>query len=116
MNLAGVKFEPVTFVPKQLASWMTKPKYADETCYGAYINITDSRRAEPFKIAIAVMLTMKELFPGFSIDRNNFIDKLAGTDRLRIMIESGKSYEEVTGSFRDEVESFKTKREKYLMY
>ncbi len=116
MNLAGVKFEPVSFVPKQLASWMTKPKYADETCYGAYLNITDSRRAEPFKIAIAVMLKMKELFPGFSINQNNFLDKLAGTDRLRLMIESGKSYEEITGSFRDEVESFKAKREKYLIY
>ncbi|MBX7043152.1 MAG: DUF1343 domain-containing protein [Ignavibacteria bacterium] len=116
MDLPGVKFEPVSFIPKQLASWMTRPKFADETCYGAYINITDSRRAEPFKIAVAVMLKMKELFPDFSINKNNFIDKLAGTDRLRLMIESGKSYEEITGSFRDEVGSFKTKREKYLMY
>jgi uncharacterized protein YbbC (DUF1343 family) len=47
---------------------------------------------------------------------NNFIDKLAGTDRLRKMIIAGKSALEIKESWKKEVEQFKLIRSKYLLY
>lgn len=116
MQLPGVEFEPVDFVPKKLASWMTKPKYMDETCSGIYINITDRKTAQPFRIAVALLVTLRDRFPQFSINSNNFIDKLAGTDRLRHMLTAGSDYEEIINSYEDELRTFNSLRSKYLLY
>jgi uncharacterized protein YbbC (DUF1343 family) len=116
MNFSGVTFEPVSFVPKKLASWMAKPKYEEEVCGGVYINITDRVTAEPFKIAVAALVIIRDLHPQFEILGTNFIDKLAGTDRLRRMLTENRSYDEIVSSYRIELEQFKEKRNKYLMY
>ncbi len=47
---------------------------------------------------------------------NNFFDKLAGSDQLRKMIIAGNSEEEIKASWQNELEKFKSVREKYLIY
>ena len=47
---------------------------------------------------------------------NLFIDKLAGTDKLRKDILAGKSEYEIRQSWKEDVAIFKTKRAKYLLY
>ena len=116
MNFEGIRFEPITFTPQQIMSWQSKPKYAGEMCNGVYINVTDRQKAEPFKAVIAMIVALNSDAPGFSINSNNFLDKLAGTDRLRYMINSGKGYEEIISSYQVELKEFKSKRSKYLMY
>ncbi len=116
MGLKGVTFEAISFTPRKLASWLSSPKYLDKNCEGVYINITDRKSAEPFKIGIAVIVHLRDNYPAFSINSNNFIDKLAGTDRLRSMLNEGKSYEEIVNSYSAELNDFKIKRQKYLMY
>ncbi len=116
MNLDGVEFESINFTPQQIMSWQSKPKYAGEMCSGVYLKVTDRQKAEPYKAVVAMLVLLNKEFPGFEINNNNFIDKLAGTDRLRYMINSGKSYEEIIGSYQEELREFKVKRKKYLMY
>jgi uncharacterized protein YbbC (DUF1343 family) len=48
--------------------------------------------------------------------KNNWIDKLAGTDRLRKMIIDGKSSEEIRESWKKDLSEFNEKRKKYLLY
>lgn len=48
--------------------------------------------------------------------RNNFIDKLAGSDELRKQISAGLSEDEIRASWQDELNAFKSVRKKYLLY
>ena len=46
----------------------------------------------------------------------SFFDKLLGQKYVRVMIEEGCSEAEIRARWRDEVEDFKRKRQKYLIY
>ena len=46
----------------------------------------------------------------------SFFEKLAGTDTLRSQIESGKTAEEISATWKQDLEIFKSVRKKYLIY
>jgi uncharacterized protein YbbC (DUF1343 family) len=46
----------------------------------------------------------------------NFIDKLYGSDELRLMVLQGKTAEEIRRSWQPELNNFKEKRKAYLLY
>ncbi len=115
-NFKGVMFEDITFTPQAIASNSNPPKYIGELCGGIFINVTDKNSFEPFKTVIAVLVSLKKLFPEFNINKNNFLDKLSGTEDLRIMLNNGNNYEEIVSSYDTELTNFKIKREKYLLY
>ena len=48
--------------------------------------------------------------------KNNFFDRLAGTDMLRRQIAQGKTEEEIRASWQPALDHFKTIRSKYLIY
>lgn len=48
--------------------------------------------------------------------KNNFVDRLAGTDQLRLQIIQGKSEEEIRTSWQPGLDHFKTVRSRYLIY
>ena len=48
--------------------------------------------------------------------KNNFFDKLAGTDQLRKQIKEGKSLGEIRASWQPGLEKFYQIRDKYLLY
>ena len=48
--------------------------------------------------------------------KNNFFDRLAGTDQLRQQIIQGKTKEEIRASWQPDLEHFKTIRSRYLLY
>ncbi len=115
-NLKGVTFENISFIPQTIASNSNPPKFIGEQCEGVYINVNDKKAYEPVKAVIAVMVSLNKLFPEFSINKNNFLDKLAGTSDLRTMLKNGSSFDEITGSYKSELEIFKIKRENHLLY
>lgn len=115
-NLNGVTFESISFIPQAISSNSNPPKFIGEQCEGVYLNVKNIHTFEPVKAVIAVLVSLKKLFPEFSINKNNFLDKLAGTDDLRTMLNNGNSYSEITGSYISELNKFKYKREKHLLY
>lgn len=115
-NLKGVNFENITFTPQTIASNSNPPKFIGELCGGVFINVTDKNTFEPFKAVIALLVSLKKLFREFQINKNNFLDKLSGTIDLRIMLINGSSYEEIVSSYDTDLNDFKIKREKYLLY
>jgi len=48
--------------------------------------------------------------------KNNFIDKLMGTDSFRLQVIAGKSEEEIIETWKDDLDKFKMIRKKYLLY
>ncbi|MDQ3019259.1 MAG: DUF1343 domain-containing protein [Bacteroidota bacterium] len=115
-NFKGVTFENITFTPQTITSTSNPPKYIGEVCEGVFINVSDKKTFEPVKAAIAVLVSLKKLFPEFQINGNNFLDKLAGTPELREMLNTGSSYDEIINLYSTRLNEFKINREKYLLY
>jgi len=115
IGLSGVEFVPLTFTPSEKIS-SYPPKYFNQYCNGIYIKVTDKNNFEPVKCGVAILVSFYKLFKQFKFDNKNFIDKLAGTDKLRKMVMSGKSYEEIINSWKDDLKNFIELRKKYLLY
>ena len=95
------------------------PKLQDKECFGV-----DLKTQNPRFIKTQNRLELQYLL-GFYADldlnesfflKNNFIDKLAGTDALRKQMIAGLSEAEIRFSWEAEIEEFKEIRSKYLLY
>ncbi len=114
-NLEGVVFEPVEFTPSEKVS-SYPPKFFNKECSGVYIKVTDINKFEPVKAGIAILVSLNKLYNDFKFNKDNYIDKLAGTDRLRKMILQGEDFQSITDSWKADLDNFKTGRDKYLLY
>jgi len=114
-NFKGVEFEEIEFTPGKITGSFI-PKFTDQKCQGIYIKVTDKFLFEPVKVGIAILISLKKLFPEFEWRKDNFVDKLAGTSELRKMINKGKSLEEIISAYTHALENFNLKRQNYLLY
>lgn len=114
-HLEGINFNAVKFTPfKKISSY--EPKYMERECNGVGLTITDFSKFRPVEVAIAVLYALRASTKEFKWIENNYIDKLAGTSKLRTMINESKSFKDIIDTYYDELESFKLKREKFLLY
>lgn len=105
------------FVPREMESALNPP-WKDVLCKGfdlraCKIKMLFSQKALNLSYIIRAYQNIKadEFFL-----KNNFIDKLAGTDELRKQILAGKSEVEIRKSWSSEILKFKRLRKKYLIY
>lgn len=116
-RLEGVSFEAAPFTPQSIEGKSSSPKYEGAACNGVRLRITDRRKIKPFEIAVAILVSMRKLYPkDFRWLKGKFIDKLAGTDKLRQMIDAGNSKDEILSAARESTAAFFEKRKKYLLY
>jgi uncharacterized protein YbbC (DUF1343 family) len=109
-RLPGVRFREHYFVP-------TFSKWLNQTCGGVQLHITDERRFDAIRTAVTMIVTAKQAHPGvFGWRPDNYIDKLSGSDRLRLMVDAGAGVDEVIDAWRGELASFANLRERYLIY
>ncbi len=116
LGLNGVTFESIDFIPTTITSPSNPPKYVGENCSGVYIKVTDKNKFEPVRTGIALLVSLQKLFPEFEIKKNKFLDKLAGTDRLRIAVQRGESAQEIIESYQQELNYFNAVRKNFLLY
>lgn len=114
-GLQGVKFEPISFTPSEKIS-SYPPKFFGKKCKGVYINVTDKSKFEAVKAGIAILVSLRKLFPEFEFRKDNFIDKLAGTDNLRKRIMNGDDFNTVINSWNENLIQFENLRSRYLLY
>ncbi|WP_461143796.1 exo-beta-N-acetylmuramidase NamZ family protein [Salinifilum aidingensis] len=104
----GVRFQEAFFAP-------AFSKHADRTCGGVRVH----HEGEPPAVdaAVAMLVTARRLYPDvFGWRPDLMIDLLAGTDRLRRMIDAGADAAEVVGSWREEERRFRDQRRPHLLY
>jgi uncharacterized protein YbbC (DUF1343 family) len=110
MNLPGVRFRESYYVP-------TFDKFVNQTCGGVQVHITDPRRIDAIRTAVAMIVTAKKLYPSiFGWTPDHFVDNLSGSDRLRTMVDAGASTEDIVGAWQGELAGFRTQREPFLLY
>ncbi len=122
-RLPGVVFEPVEFTPRDILRVTTDPKYENEVCRGIFIKVTDREAFRPVATGVYLLTTLKKMYPdGFrwrSPSRStgkSYIDLLAGTPRLREMVDSAEAPEKIIAALEDGLDNFKAVRAKYLLY
>jgi len=106
-NLAGVAFEPVTFVPESYL-------FAGEKCHGLRLSITDRRQLQPVRLGLEIAILLRKLFG--EAWRGESYNRLLGNQKVAEAIEAGKSYEEIEPLFQNELQEFKARRCRYLLY
>ena len=95
------------------------PPQNGKVCYGVTFSemskekLFDRKRLD-FKYLLDFYPSINSKEPYFL--KNNFFDRLAGTDKFRKEIISGKSEEEIRKSWEPELEKYRTMRKKYLLY
>jgi len=118
-RLPGVIFRPLYFQP-------TFQKHACTVCGGAQIHLVDRARYRSFKTAVAIIRTVMELYPRrpiwksppyeYETEKMPF-DILAGSDRLRISLESGMSLDLMESWWKSECSGFDAAiRRGFLIY
>ncbi len=114
-ELQGVIFEPIKFTPAETGNAIPV-KFSGEQCSGIYLKITDNKKFESVKVGIGILIALNKLFKGFEFRNDNFIAKLAGTKRLRKLIETGATLQEIVSSYSNEIDIFREKRKSFLIY
>jgi uncharacterized protein YbbC (DUF1343 family) len=118
LALPGVYFRACGFQP-------TFQKHAGITCGGVQIHVLDRQAFEPVSAGVATILVAHELYVDrlrwkeppyeYVFDKNPF-DVIAGTDKLRLMIERGDKLEAIVGSWQQGLDEFKKVRARFLLY
>lgn len=112
LGLAGVEFEPVTFVPERPGDG----KFGGEVVRGVRLVTVDRDSYDPTVTAVALLIEIQRLHPDRLTWGASHFDRLAGTDRIRKQVVAGATLAEITGGWGAEVEEFREVRAKYLLY
>ncbi len=106
-GIAGVRFVPVRFTP-------TATKFPNESCGGVNILITDRSQLDPLELGIQLMISLHTLYPNDWQTKN--LNRLLSSAKVRDAVLAGKSWQEIMPLWTAELEAFKTRRAKFLMY
>lgn len=115
-RLPGVVFEPIEFTPRDLAGVATNVKYRGIRCEGISVRVIDRNIFEPVATGVYLLSTLKQLYPARLEWRERAIDLLAGTPRLRAMIDRGALPQDIINAWSTDVQKFMRIRAKYLLY
>lgn len=123
--LEGAGEYDFTFTPQDMEG-AHSPAFQGQTCYGKDLRKIPLVQIleEHFNLDYVVdaYKALQAQNPGISFfgnpdgDGHYWIDYLCGTDRIRLMIEEGRSAEEISASWQEDVEDFKAQRRPYLLY
>ena len=91
------------------------PPNEDKLCYGQDLSTIDSR-ALGFTLKYLIEMYQKSTDKSTFFNPNNFFEKLSGTALLRDQIKNGVSEPEIRKLWQPELDVFKAKRKKYLLY
>jgi uncharacterized protein YbbC (DUF1343 family) len=119
LQLPGVWFRALFFEP-------TFQKHAGKVCGGVQMHILDRKKIKPFKTGVSALSVIRMLYPDEPVWKNPPyeyeiekmpIDILAGTDRLRNLIDSGDPPDRMEEGWLAECSDFSRNiRNKYLLY
>lgn len=108
----GLKGQPYQFTPVSIEGMDKDPKLKDQVCFGL------DMRNEPLPqgVTLKYLIAMYQAFPDKDKFFISYIDKLAGTGKLKEQIRAGLSEKQIKESWKQELEAFKAIRKKYLLY
>ena len=89
------------------------PKHENNTCFGIDLRFQEDYLTE---INLDWIISAYKRCPEKEKFFNNFFDKLAGTNKLRLQIIEGETSKKIKKSWSEDLSNFKKIRKKYLIY
>jgi uncharacterized protein YbbC (DUF1343 family) len=104
-----------SFTPEAIEGVARNPKFEGQICYGA-----DLREFSPeegwTRLHLQFIVEAYENFPRKEEFFTSYFSTLAGTDKLRKMVEDGWDEERIRASWQTDLAKYKLKRREYLIY
>jgi uncharacterized protein YbbC (DUF1343 family) len=107
-----LKDMPFTFTPVTLKGVAVKPPHENKLCYGIDLRTETPGR----RINLDYLFTMYRAYPDKEKFFIPYFDILAGTPVLKQQIRDGLTEEQIRESWRKDLDVYKEKRKKYLLY
>jgi uncharacterized protein YbbC (DUF1343 family) len=118
-TLPGVRFTPAPFTPESIEGMASNPKLEGVPLGGIRLHVVDPSAYRPVATGIHVLHAFyhqaQRAGEAF-ITRPDWMDKLAGTERLREMLTAGATPEAIVAAWQAEVDAFAQRRTPYLLY
>ena len=115
----GMQSGDYRFTPRAIPGVSENPPFKGLECRGYLLHdIAAENLNNPGRLNLSYLLTAYRNCVDQSsfFLKNNFFDKLAGTDQLRKQLVVGASEEEIRASWEPDLEKFRHIREQYLLY
>jgi len=111
LNLPGVVFKPVRFIPSPIKGMANNPKYKNQVCHGAEIIITDRNKYKSIATGMEIINMIKEKYPNQFKLKNSGINRLWGNAEFSEQIASDN-----TNQFNIPIEKYKNTSRQYWIY
>ncbi len=113
-GLPGVGFRPAYFTPMF-------HKHAGELCGGVQVHVRDREALRPAALGIHLLHALRHLYPDQLAwrqyaDGRYALDRLMGTDRLRLALDAGASPAELMAGWEAQAAEYAGRREPHLLY
>lgn len=116
LALPGVRFRPTQFVP-------AASKFAGEVCGGVQAHIIDRAVFRPVTVGLHLLAALKKLYPAEFAwlpqsweGTHPHIDLLAGTNQIRLALDTGVDVTELVAGCVDAVADFEKTSRQYWLY
>lgn len=106
-GLAGVAFVPIRFTP-------TSSKHKGEQCGGVNLIITDRQQFHPLRTGLTVAVTLHRVYGDHWNTRS--LNRLLISAKTRDAILAGQSVDEIEAAYQKELDQFRQRRAKFLIY
>ncbi len=110
--LIGVYVQPARVVPEG----PTDGKYDGVRIAGVRLTVTDRQAYNPTRLAVLLLVALRELYPKDFQFKNESFDRLAGGPALREAILAGREPWEIWTVWERDLARFREARRKYLLY
>ena len=110
-GINGVRFESTTFTPRNAGD----RKFEGQEVSGVLL-IPESTDYDASKAAVAMLLETYSMSGDNWLWAEAHFDRLAGTDSLRLSIETGADFTELISAWESENQAFEQLRSPYLIY
>ncbi len=102
-------FRPASFTPYF-------SKYQGQGCHGIQVHVTDRRAYQPVRVALHILTVLKKIYPTQFQWRESLIDRLTGSDEVRLAIDAGKTVDQILASWQEGLKAYEAARRKVLLY
>ena len=119
-SLPGVAIDTTTFTPESRPQAAPSPRFEGEQMHGFRVQVTDRTTIQPVEVGLHTLQAsyQQAQVEGDTsfISRPDHFTRLAGTARLRTLLEEGASAQTIIESWADDVQQFRNQRSSYLLY
>lgn len=106
-GLSGISFVPIRFTPDS-------SKFKNEQCGGVNFIITNRKTFHPLKTGLELAHTLRLMYP--KEWKTDSLNRLLSHKNTYESLRAGKLIERIQADYKTELEAFRTRRKKYLLY